>query len=492
MAGGVLSAVTEFGEEGDSKEKHYQDTLAGGQEVNDKTLVRTMVNDLPKYMGRLMEFGVEMDGGEKPKYRFIPGHSVPRSYLINGGGVRLQSILRSYAEALGVRWMERTTITNLVKWGERVVGAIGYKADTNEAVAIRSNATVLATGGPGELYPRTLYPAGSTGYGSSLGLRAGAEVVNMEFVQFYPMMVFETGLPRIFLDYSPLLQHGAVVKNSEGEDILKKEGIAEPYKLTRDMFSIIVYKEMESSTGEKPLYLDCTQIGGQTSSDDSASIIVRVLEEKGVPASKRRFGISPYVHFCMGGLKANTNGVTNLPGLFAAGEAMGGIHGANRIGGNALAACLVFGFRAGLASSLYASTSDATPKEPFIEPISWITETLKYDGPMVSNLGGVVKEVQTLMWEKVGIIRTRENLEAAMSKLNSLRGTVFKAKDQLAGFLLPMMLDTAEVTCLSALLRDESRGAHYRSDDSEVKPGWEKRIVLKLCEGKCEVRYEPA
>jgi fumarate reductase (CoM/CoB) subunit A len=490
LAAGVISAVTEFGNEGDALDKHFADTLGGGIGINDKALVRTMVNDLPKYINRLMEYGVEFDGGETPKPRFIPGHSVPRSYFMKGAGVRLQSILRRYAEALGVRLLERTTITSLVKWGDRVVGAIGFKADTGDVVAIKANATVLATGGPGELYPRTLNPAGSTGYGANLGLRVGAEVVDMEFVQFYPMMVYEAGLPRIFLDYSPLLKHGAVVRNSDGEDILKKMGIMEPYKLTRDAFSIIVSKEMNSPLGEKPIFLDCTQVGSEASEDAWVSDVMKGLEGRGVPVRKRKFGISPYAHFFMGGLKADVDGATNLSGLFATGEAMGGIHGANRIGGNALAACLVFGFRTGLASSLYAGTVNLAPEEPFIEPSSWIKEALDYNAPMTSDLGAIKNEIQALMWEKVGIIRRREGLEEAIAKFNSLRGRVFKSKDPLEGFLLPMMLDTAEVMCLGALLRDESRGSHYREDAPEAKVSWEKRIVLKLCEGKCEVRYD--
>jgi len=490
LAAGVISAVTEFGKEEDTLARHFNDTLSGGIGINDKVLVRTMVNDLPKYIDRLMDYGVEFDGGETPKPRFIPGHSVPRSYFMNGAGVRLQYILRRYAEALGVGFLERTTITSLVKWGDRVVGAIGFKADAGEVVAIKANSTILATGGPGELYPRTLNPADSTGYGASLGLRAGAEVVDMEFVQFYPMMVYEEGLPKIFLDYSPLLKHGAVVRNSDGKDILRKRGITEPYKLTRDAFSIIVSKEMNAPSGEKQVFLDCTHVDQEASEDAWVSGVMKGLEGRGVPVRKRRFGISPYAHFFMGGLKADAGGATNLPGLFATGEAMGGIHGANRIGGNALAACLVFGFRTGLASSLFAGTVNPAPEEPFIEPSSWVKEALDYDGPMMSDLGAVKNEIQALMWEKVGIIRRRKGLEEAMAKFNSLRGSIFKSRDPLEGLLLPMMLDTAEVTCLGALLRDESRGSHYREDAPGAKASWEKRIVLKLCEGKCEVRYD--
>jgi fumarate reductase (CoM/CoB) subunit A len=490
LAAGVISGVTKFGQVGDSLDRYVKDTLAGGVGINDKTLVRTMANDFPKYLDRLIEFGVEFDGGETPTPRFIPGHSIPRSYFMIGAGVKLQAILKKYVEALGVGFLERTTITSLVKWGDRVVGAVGYKADTGEVIGIKANSAVLATGGPGELYSRTLNPAGSSGYGSSLGLRVGAEVVDMEFVQFYPMMVNETGLPKIFLDYSPLLKNGAVVVNSQGDDLLKKRGITEPYKLTRDAFSIIIAQEMRGTSKEIPIYLDCTKVGTDGPADAWISNMVKGLEGRGVPVSKRKFGISPYAHFFMGGLKTNPDGATNVPGLFATGEAIGGVHGANRIGGNALAACLVFGFRTGLASSLYASTVDQATQEPFIEPSSWIREALNFNGPITSDLGAIRRGIQDIMWNKVGVLRRKGGLEEAIGKFNSYRGSVFKSKDPLEGLLLPLMLDTAEVICLGAMLREESRGSHYREDAPEPKADWEKRIVLKLCEGKCEVRYD--
>jgi len=489
MALGVISAVTKYGTEGDSPERHFTDTVKGGNGVNNKTLVRTMANDVPKYMDRLIEYGVEFDGVETPAPRFVPGHSIPRCYSIKGGGIRLQTTLRKYVEVLGVELLERTTITNLVKSGDRVVGAVGYKADTKAIVGINSKSVVLATGGPGELYSQTLNPAGSTGYGGSLGLRAGAEVVDMEFVQFYPMMVNETGLPRIFIDYPPLLKNGAIVLNSQGEDIMKKRGISEPFKLTRDAFSIVVSQEMRGVSGGLPIFLDCTRVS-PAEGDQLASNVMMGLENKGVPAKTRKFGISPYAHFFMGGLKTDPNCATNVPALFATGEAMGGIHGSNRIGRNAFAACIVFGFRAGLASSLYASTVDRTSKEPFMEPSSWIGESINYNGPTTSDSSTVKNDIQSIMMSNVGILRNAKGLEEAMAKFNSCRGLMLKSKDPLEGLLMPLMLDTAEVVCLGAMLRDESRGSHYREDFPEPKADWEKRIVLKLCEGKCEVHYD--
>lgn len=496
MAAGVISAVIPFGGLEDSPGRHFQDTIVGGLSINDRVLVKTMVNDIPRYFNRLLELGIEFDGNETPVPRFIPGHSTPRSYFIKGQGIKIQATMKRCAEALGVKFMERTLLTSLIKDNDRVVGAVGYMIGADEPVAIRSKAVVMATGGPGELYPRTLMPTGSTGYGTSLGLKAGAEVVDMEFVQFYPVMVYEEGLPQVFIDYSPLLRYGAFIENSNGDNIFKKYGVEEPFRLTRDSFSIMMAKEMsgsqdsggERSEREKPMYLDCTAIrDGDLKENAPLATAYTNLEAKGIPLKKRKFGVSPYAHFFMGGLRADPNGATNLHGLFAAGEATGGIQGANRIGGNAFAACVVFGFRAGLAASLYGSTVDMAPEGIFIEPSSWVAETIRFNGAREAS--EVKFEIRRIMWEGVGILRSRESLNRALESLNSLRGVPLRSVDPAEKFLVPMMLDTAEVTALPALLREESRGSHYRLDFPEQGRDWERKIVLKLCEGKCEVKF---
>ncbi|MEM4644325.1 MAG: FAD-dependent oxidoreductase [Candidatus Methanomethylicaceae archaeon] len=485
VAAGIISGITNFKDSEDSKDLHYKDTIVGGHGINDKILVRTMVNDVSKYLNRLMELGLELDGGDEPKRRLIPGHSKPRSYLIKGKCYRLQSLLRRVCEGLGVKFMERTLITSLVKHGERVVGAVGIRADNAEVVSIKAKSVVLATGGSGELYPYTLMPSGSSGYGASLGFRAGATLVDMEFVQFYPTMVAEDGLPGIFVDYASLLKFGADIVDNEGRSIFKKHGIAEPHKLTRDHFSIIMAKEMR---GGNSLFLDCTSIKDEDlTSNPLLSSAIGDLESKNVPVKSRKVKVAPYAHFFMGGLKADANGATDVQGLFAAGESMGGVHGANRIGGNALAACLVFGFRAGMAASLHSSTVDEVDLKVLNESASKIVESINSQGSEdVARIRGIV---QRSMWDYVGILRDRNGLEKALSTFNNLRDLKVSCKSPVDKLLIPMMLDNAEVVALSALIREESRGAHYRTDFPETKEDWMKRILLRLEESECKVSF---
>jgi len=485
MAAGIISAVTPFGE-GDSVELHYNDTLKGGAFVNDKLLAKAMVSDASKYFSRLSGLGIEFEGDASPKVGMIPGHSKPRSYYMKGKGIRLQSVLRNAASGLGATFLEKALVTALVKEGERVVGAVGISIPTGEPFAIRAKATVLATGGLGELYPYTLMPTGSTGYGCSLALRAGAELVDMEFVQFYPTMTYGTGLPKIFIEYSVLLRNGADVIDDKGMSIFRKAKVDEPWRLTRDAFSILIAKEQIGGGSARQVFFDCTKIPAERIKDD---VILRNtlndLASKHVPVETKPFGVSPYAHFNMGGIKANPNCETRVPGLYASGEAMGGPHGANRIGGNAFAAAIAFGFRAGMAASLYCSTVDGGKDASFQAPLSQLAEQISSQG--TTDAAKLKTDVQSEMWKNAGILRRREGLENALLRFSALREIKPKSANPVDKLLLPMMLDTAESVALSAMVREESRGSHCRLDYPSQNDQWLKRIKIMLDGGDLSV-----
>lgn len=485
MAAGIISAVTPYKDPEDSTEIHYQDTLKGGCYVNDRQLARIMVNDISKYFSRLVDLGIEFEGGE-PRPAFIPGHSKSRAYYMKGKGIRLQNLLKNAALGLGCRCLERTLITSLVKEGDRVVGAVGYKIDAKEIVSISAKSTILATGGPGELYPRTLMPIGSSGYGCSLALKAGAELVDMEFVQFYPVMVYEEGLPKIFVDYPPLLKNGGDVLDEDGQSVFKKNKIDEPFKLTRDMFSILLAKEMLGGNKEKRVYFDCRGIKEEAiRSNTILANALHDLESKRVPVRERPFGVSPYAHYIMGGIKVGKDCCTCVPGLYAAGEAVGGPHGANRIGGNAFAAAIAFGFRSGMAASMDCSAVERGTKEPFARACDELAAQINSEGAVSAEK--LRSEVQQIMWEKAGLLRNREGTEKALIALNTIRDARPSSKDPIDKLILPMMIDTAETIAISAMIREESRGSHYRLDFPEQSDNWKKRILIRIKEKECEV-----
>ncbi|MDI9644688.1 MAG: FAD-dependent oxidoreductase [Candidatus Verstraetearchaeota archaeon] len=488
VAAGILSAVTPFGDPGDSTDLHFQDTLRGGRMINDRELSKVMVRDASKYFSRLMGLGIEFeeDGGEIKAYP-IPGHSKPRSYYMKGRASNLQRTLRSAAEGLGVRFVERTMVTGIVKEGKRAVGAVGARTDTGEPVAIKAKAIVVATGGSGEIYSKTLMPAGSSGYGCSLAFRAGAELVDMEFVQFYPMMVSEEGLPRLFIDYPQLLMHGGDVVDGEGNSIFKRHGITEPWKLTRDAFSILIAKETLGGGSERKLFLDCRGIkDSDLESNPALMSAVKDLEARRVPLRSSKVGISPYAHFMMGGIKTDANGATSVQGLYAAGEAAGGVHGANRIGGNAFAAAIAFGFRSGMAASMYASTVDQADPKTYGGPSS---QPQARGGEVGAK--EAISMIRETMWNDVGIIRDAARLREALATFNRIREEGVMSTEPLEHSIVQMMLDMAEVTAMAASLREESRGAHYRSDFPHEDENWMKRIVFSLKGGNCEITQIP-
>lgn len=491
MAAGILSAVTPFGDPSDSTDLHFQDTLKAGRMINDSKLAKTMVRDISKYFSRLVELGVEFEeeNGEIKAYP-IPGHSKPRSYYMKGKAIALQRVLRSAAEGLGVKFLERIMVTRIVKEGERVVGALGARTDTGEPVVVKAKAVVLATGGSGEIYSKTLMPAGSSGYGCSLAFRAGAELVDMEFVQFYPMMVSQEGLPKLFIEYSQLLRHGGDVLDEDGNSIFKKHGISEPWKMTRDAFSILMAQEMLSGGKEKRVYLDCRGIkDSDLDGNPALRSAVTDLESRRVPLRTDKVAVSPYAHFMMGGVKTDADGATSVQGLFAAGEAVGGPHGANRIGGNAFAAAIAFGFRSGMAASMYASTADRADPSAFgVEP-EFPYQSRAGEGKIAAK--EAMAAIRDTMWKDVGIIRSAGGLQEALATFNRIREEGVRAEGSLELTLVQMMLDMAEVTAMAASLREESRGSHYRSDFPQEDEKWMKRIVLALREGNCEVKYMP-
>ena len=491
MAAGILSAVTAFGDPGDSTDLHFQDTLRGGCMINDKKLARTMANDISKYFSRLVELGVEFEeeNGEIKAYP-IPGHSKPRSYYMKGKATALQKVLRSTAEGLGVKFLERTMVTRIVKDGKRAVGAIGAKTDTGEPVVMKAKSIVVATGGSGEIYSKTLMPAGSSGYGCSLAFRAGAELVDMEFVQFYPMMVAQEGLPKLFIEYSQLLRNGGDVLDEEGNSIFKKNGISEPWKMTRDAFSILIAKEMLSGGRERKVFLDCRGIkDSDLEGNPALRAAVKDLESRRVPLRTEKVSISPYAHFMMGGIKTDANGATTVEGLFAAGESVGGPHGANRIGGNAFAAAIAFGFRSGMAASMHASTVDKGDPGAFKADPEFPYQGSYGEGKVLAK--DAISTIRETMWKDVGIIRNATGLQEALATFNRIREDGIRTENSLELTLVQMMLDMAEVTAMAASLREESRGAHYRADFPKEDEKWMKRIVIALKEGNCEVAYIP-
>lgn len=460
----------------DTPEIHFQDTISAGRFINDPKLVEVMVYGIEQQIYDLEQFGVNFrkKEGKFDVFGPLPGHSFARMFCVesgNGAGITLP--LRHYAINIGIRFIEGITITRLLKTDEIVTGAIGINK-TDEVLLFGAGATVLASGGLGQLFLRTDNTPDATGDGYALAYEAGVPLIDMEFVQYYPTrrVAHNAGPGVTGALYEGIALIGGVMKNSLGEDILEKYGIQDPRAMTRDMVSRAIMTEITEGR----------DINGGVIIDYTAASR-NVLERLGplFIAEKNReqliFPVAPVAQYAMGGVEIDENARTNLAGLYAAGEICGGVHGANRLGGNSLTECLVFGTIAGKNAARGAQKySRPTPSQRKISiERERLNNIMSATGDEI--IAKILLSLKKTTWHKAGIIRNKENLQEALLQIRSLRSRAKKIslsdKQNLSqAFTAKNMLITAEIICKAALKRTESRGAHYRTD--HAKEGDEK------------------
>jgi aspartate oxidase len=341
---------------------------------------------------------------------------------------------------------------------------------------------VLATGGAAALYLRHDNPKSMLGDGYGLALEAGATLQDMEFVQFYPLALAEPGLPPFLIP--PALADLGRVTNTHGEDILAKYAITEKpvAERARDHFSRALFQEIyrEGHT----VQLDLRRLSEKDWQVDPFTASTRRILGERYGARQRPIQIAPVAHHVMGGVRIDPDGATTIPGLFAAGEVTGGLHGANRMGGNALSETLVFGRRAGKSAAAWASgvpragkavgpSRDNGPLSPWAVPVSAAPSTER------------LKTLQTIMWEEGGIIRRREGLVQALRWLDRT-GSKGDLKTH-------FVFRTAAVILRAALKREESRGAHYRSDfPASDDERWQGHLHVRLDDsGQPQWHFQP-
>jgi len=459
-------------------EEHAKETVEIGKGLNDKRLVEIFTTEGPKRVLELRNYGVEVRVHSA-------GASVGSIPTLMGLGMTKPMV--EYAKSKGVEFIDNVVVTRLLKKGDRVVGAVGYDVKRGGFITFSAKAIVLATGGAGAIYKRTDCPVRTTGDGYSLGLQAGARLRDMEFVQFFPLALAEPGQPP-YLMGGPITEEGRII-NSLGEDIPQKYGLkTRPFVLkSRDLLSRAVMTEITQGGGvDGAVLIDAREVFKRRSDEQIAKDgSIKLLVEK-LRAAEKPFRVAPVCHFCMGGLVIDEHGYTGVPGLYAAGEVVGGIHGANRHGGNALTDILVFGARAGAAASVYANSAKKEGVAKLAE-----SELNRYKSIMSREQGysphDIMDRLRELMWMKVGIIRNSASLAEAFEevfdlKMMTKRMAAVSGRDILVALEAPMALETAEMIIMSAMERKESRGAHYRTDYPQEDPKWLKPVYISLSE----------
>jgi len=479
-AGGVLAAATGWRDPRDNPEVHFRDTVLGGRYLNDQRLVQVMVEHAAQQVADLERFGVSLRRQEGRVWvTTAPGHSYPRHIIADRGiGAGLSLPMRSYALGSGVAFREDVLITRLLAKDNAVAGAVGLDERGNLFI-FQAKSIILATGGLGQVFLRTNNAATATGDSYWLAYEAGLALKDMEFVQFHPTAI--GGYGQRSLTYEAFVARaGATLKNSLGEDVLRRHGMDDPATVTRDMLARgIMLEVMEGRGVEGGVLMDISGVAEER--------LQRMLRLLPAPSrAKRTFTVAPTAHFFMGGINIDEGCQTDLEGLYAAGEACAGVHGANRLGGNAISEILVFGTIAGENAARRALSVkaplpiDQAQLSLELERLSRLA--LARGGEHVSEIRQSLKHT---MWYKAGVVRSEQSLGEAVKEIASLSerwGSVsVNTYHELSEALqLQAMLAVSEMICRAARRRTESRGAHYRIDyPDENNSDWLKNIVIR-------------
>jgi len=479
----AIIAASGWGVPEDNKNVHMVDTIKGGRYLNDQGKVAMLAERAEKEVAFLKECGVNFELHEgKPEVVKIPGHHYARHvHGENWTGSDLINPLRSRADAAGVRFEEHVFVTRLLTSDGKISGATGVTADGN-FIIIQAKAVVLATGGYAQIYLNTNNAAGITGDGLALAYDAGVALKDMEFVQYYPTAMGKRG-SRLLLYEKMLVQKGVVLKNSNGEDILKKND-ADPAHITRDQLAQLITKEIKNSPeGKQSIIMDLESL-----SEETAKELTQLLPSSWWKGEKT-YEVVPTTHFCMGGIETDKWGATSITGLFAVGEVTAGAHGANRLAGNALAEVFSMGSLVGeKAADLAINAGPPFPiKEAADDEIKRLEKEFSAEGESPRQL---IQQLKAQMWNKVGISRKKNELEEALEYIQgSWPPTAVENPAELILLLeLQNMRIVAEMVCKAALKRTESRGAHFRVDyPDEDNSRWLKNIVFRKGEAGMEV-----
>ncbi|NYT07082.1 MAG: fumarate reductase subunit A [Methanomicrobiales archaeon] len=470
MAEGGYNAVLR---EQDSCEIHFEDTMKGGAWLNDPALVRILVDEAPERVRDLLRWGAVFDVTDSCEVAQRPfgGQRFPRTcYAGDRTGHEMMMTLIDRLHSTDVRVVNEVAVVSLLKDDDRVNGAVGIDRNGDLSVFL-ADSTVLATGGGTKIYDISTNSSSGTGDGYALGYQAGAELVDMEQVQFHPTGAVFPYDARGRLVTEAVRGEGGVLKNAAGERFMERYDPERMELSTRDVVARAIATEILEGRGTRNggVFLDVTHLP-RTQIETRLPVMLEQFLQFGVDIREEAMEVAPTAHHIMGGLRITAHGETTVPGLYACGEVAGGVHGANRLGGNALADTQVFGKRAGeSAGKAGKRTNIADPGQ--VEAIrKWFDTFAEGDVSPAT----VVRSLQTAMWEGAGIFRNAADLEKTLGIIDHLGTLRMKAATPMNFVeccIARHMLVHASLVVRGALLRKESRGAHVRRDITQAWDG---------------------
>jgi fumarate reductase (CoM/CoB) subunit A len=466
-----FSAAIRQADPADSAESHFEDTIRGGA-VNRRRLVQVFCEEAPSRFWELVGWGVEFER-DAATGRFVQyasgDHSHPRvAVCAQHKGIGMTLPLR--AAAAGVSFLDRIVALDLMRDENGVSGVVALDQQTTELLSVRARATILATGGIGQLYPVTSNPNDVTGDGLALAYRAGIRLVDMEFMQFYPWRLINHVTGRMPVQPSSFVA-GAMLRNADGERFMLGYDRDRGEATTRDVAARAIYTEILEGRGiSGGVRLDLSRI----SLAEFVRLNPRVgryFSDHGLDLGESELILAPEAHFLMGGVAIDEDGRTSDPGLFAAGEVTGGADGGNRLDSNAIPAGQVFGRRAGLRAAADAARRPSARAEP--ETVARWAGRLKLLAPDRETSGishkDVKRKINELMLRCAGIRRDGTRLacgeqEAKALAADYLSASAARPREVLAAIELENMIAVASLVLRAAAFRTESRAAHYRDD----------------------------
>ncbi|MCL0071694.1 L-aspartate oxidase [Peptococcaceae bacterium] len=467
--GGIAAAIGES----DSPELHYKDTIAAGAGLCDEAAVRILVTEGTDRVQELIDIGANFDYyGEKLAMTKEGAHSKRRILHAHGDatGAEISRVLLEQVKMFdNATIFEQHFVVDLLVKENECCGVLVFDESTGNYRIFWAKAVILATGGAGRVYNYTTNPTVATGDGIAMAYRAGAEVMDVEFVQFHPTTLVLPGVPR-FLISEAVRGEGAVLRNSRGERFMPSyHGMAE--LAPRDIVARAILSEM-AKTGENCVYLDLTHLNADKIRERFPTITKTCLKY-GLDIAKDLIPVAPAAHYIMGGVKTNIDGETSIKHLYACGEnACLAVHGANRLASNSLLDGLVFGKR--IVELL--KKQKRLKKELEVKKTRFVCEELV---DAACDFSSIESELKVVMNENVGPLRTSQRLMQALSffdRQECLRK--YKARNS-KEMEVQNMLEVGRLIAEAAMMRTESRGGHFRLDFPETVLRWKKHIILR-------------
>jgi succinate dehydrogenase / fumarate reductase flavoprotein subunit len=539
MAEGGMAAAMGNVDDRDNWKVHFSDTMRGGQYINNWRMAELHAKEAPDRVRELEAWGAVFDRTKDGKIlqRNFGGHRYPRlAHVGDRTGLELIRTLQDHGIHQGIEVYMEITVISLLKDGDRVVGCFAYEREHGRFRIFKAKAVVLATGGVGRAYKITSNSWEGTGDGHSLAYHAGAELIDMEFIQFHPTGMVWPPSVRGILVTEGVRGEGGILKNSEGKRFMfddipdnykdqtakdaeegwrytqgDKSANRPPELLTRDHVARCINREVKAGRGSPHggVFLDIAWIKEKMSNAPEhikkklPSMYHQFMQLANLDITTTPMEVGPTTHYIMGGIHVDADTqASTVPGLFAAGECASGINGANRLGGNSLSDLLVFGKRAGEYAAKFAQENSAgnIDNAQIEATAAWALEP--FARPQIENAFNVQHDLQDMMQKLVGIVRTESEMREALNGLDALKDRANKVSvtgnvDFNPGWHTALdlrnLLTVSEAIARAAIERKESRGGQYREDYPQKDAEWGKKniVVKKQSDGSMAISEMP-